>query len=247
MPVYRLLIVDDEPFMREYTIRFYPWDEMGFEIAGEASNGQEALDILKKQPVDVILTDVLMPVMDGTELARRVAAMENPPRILFFSAYADFDYAKQAIESGVTGYILKLDDSKSFIQTLARVRESLDQERGGDMLPPETSKTVRQAVGYIRRHFRESITLADVAAHVAVHPTHLSRLLAAQLGKSYLDILTECRMEEAKRLLRTTQDKVYEVGDAVGYHKSTYFIDLFRRHTGMTPQQYRDHGAEEET
>ena len=58
--MYKLLIVDDEPFIREYTMHFYPWKDMGFEVAGEAGNGRDALAFAEKTPVDVILTGALI-------------------------------------------------------------------------------------------------------------------------------------------------------------------------------------------
>ena len=239
--MYQLLIVDDEAFMREYTIRFIPWAELGFEVAGQASNGKEALAFLEQHPVDVILTDVLMPVMDGIALAQAVAKHSPRPKVLFFSAYADFEYAKQAVNNGAAGYVLKSDEKETIIQVFANVRHTLDQERRvnhSDLT--DATLIVRQAVNYIRQHYSEDISLSDVANHVAVHPVHLSRSLSAQMKKSYLDILTDCRIEAAKRLLRTTNEKVYAIATQVGYRKSAYFIELFKRATGCTPQQYRD-------
>ena len=246
--MYKLLIVDDEPFIREYTMHFYPWKDMGFEVAGEAGNGRDALAFAEKTPVDVILTDVLMPVMDGVQLAQSAAALNPVPKVLIFSAYSDFEYAKQAINAGAVGYVLKSDDQSTFIQTFAKVRQMLDKERGmvqGEAA--EASQLVCSAVNYIQQHYADDITLADVARYVSVHPVHLSRSISAQLKKNYLDILTECRVQAAKPLLRTTSQKVYEIAEAVGYRKSAYFIEVFKRQTGMTPQQYRDQKTEERT
>ncbi len=244
--MYRLLIVDDEPFMREYLLRFYPWQDMGFTVAGTAANGREALQLLEENPVDVILTDVLMPVMDGIALSQAVSKLKKPPKVLLFSAYADFEYAKQGIESGVAAYILKSDDPQVVKEKFQKMKEELDQETGNT---PEAiagaSQVVRNAANYIRQHFRENIQLADVAQSVSVHPVHLSRCLSVQLGKTYTELLTDCRMEEAKRLLRTTDDKVYQIAAAVGYRKSAYFVELFKRYTNATPQQYRDRGWED--
>lgn len=243
--MYKLLIVDDEPYVREYAMHFYPWKDMGFEVAGQASNGREALALLNTTPVDVILTDVLMPVMDGVQLAQAAAAMEPAPKVVVYSAYSDFEYAKQALNAGAAGYVLKSDEQSAFLAVFSKVRQALDRERG--KLQGETtdaSQIVRSAVSYIQQHYAEDITLADVARHVAVHPVHLSRSISAQLKKTYLDMLTECRVQAAKPLLRTTSLRVYEVAEAVGYRKSAYFIEVFKRQTGMTPQQYRDRHME---
>ena len=119
--MYRALIVDDEPFMREYTIRFYPWAEMGFEIAGEASNGQEALDILQKQSVDVILTDVLMPVMDGIAAMAQMRQTSNVPVILLTAKSEDTDKVL-GLNVGADDYVTKPFNP---VELLARVRSQL--------------------------------------------------------------------------------------------------------------------------
>lgn len=243
--MYKLLIVDDEPYVREYVVHFYPWKDMGFEVVGQAGNGREALALLETTPVDAILTDVLMPIMDGVQLVRAVSAMEPAPKVVVYSAYSDFEYAKQALNAGAVGYVLKSDGQSTFLAVFAKVRQILDREQGklqGEAT--DASQIVRSAVAYIQQHYAEDITLADVARYVGVHPVHLSRSISAQLKKTYLDILTESRVQAAKLLLRTTFLRVYEIAEAVGYRKSAYFIEVFKCQTGMSPQQYRDRHKE---
>ena len=257
---YQLLIVDDEPMLFEYIEKFYPWDQLGFSIAGKASNGKEALVFLDQTPVDVVLTDIRMPVMDGLALARALAERHSREKVVLFSAYEDFSYAKEAIEAGVAGYLIKSEDPTAISAYFRRLHSLLNIEHGhapdpedpsAAYLPPtsilpvpqDASWVVRMAVDFIRENYAQDLKLAKVASHVAVHPVHLSRCLSEQYGKSYSEILTESRMEAAKSLLRQTNDRVYEISNAVGYRKSAYFIEQFRRYTGMTPQNYRDRGT----
>jgi two-component system, response regulator YesN len=107
--------------------------------------------------------------------------------------------------------------------------------------PPDSGDTaVDRATRYVReKHRRPDLNLEEVANNVHLSPSHLARLFKAKMGVSYVKYLTSVRMEDAKRLLRTTEMTVGAVATAVGYEDSPYFHRVFRRETGMTPANYR--------
>lgn len=136
--MYRILLVDDEWLELDTLEHYIPWKEMGFEVAGAAANGQEALKLLEslekdalrpkadgKQPglPDVLLTDVKMPVMDGIALSREVHRRYPRMQILFLSGYSDFEYVRQALAVEACGYILKPLDLSELQKTMEKVRE----------------------------------------------------------------------------------------------------------------------------
>ncbi|KRE82516.1 hypothetical protein ASG89_14770 [Paenibacillus sp. Soil766] len=101
-------------------------------------------------------------------------------------------------------------------------------------------RIVDEALAYIKKNYAEQISLEELARYVNVHPVHLSRLFSKDLGNTFKYILTEARMEEAKRLLKDINYKVYEISTLVGYEKPRYFSELFRNVTGLTPLEYRE-------
>lgn len=101
-------------------------------------------------------------------------------------------------------------------------------------------RIVDEALIYIRENYTGQISLEELARYVNVHPVHLSRLFSKDLGITFKQILTEARMEEAKRLLKDINYKVYEISSLVGYEKPRYFSELFRNVTGLTPLEYRE-------
>lgn len=105
----RVLIVEDDKFFRFAMRKMIKWDEYGFELAGEAVHGKAALEFLEENPVDIVLTDMNMPVMDGIELTRIVK--EKYPRIMVIalSAYDDFEFVRESMRLGASDYILKQD------------------------------------------------------------------------------------------------------------------------------------------
>ncbi|MNV77781.1 Arabinose operon regulatory protein [compost metagenome] len=101
-------------------------------------------------------------------------------------------------------------------------------------------RIVDEALAYIKKNYAEQISLEELARYVNVHPVHLSRLFSKDLGNTFKYLLTEARMEEAKRLLKDINYKVYEISTMVGYEKPRYFSELFRNVTGLTPLEYRE-------
>ena len=107
MDLYRIILVDDEEEVRKSIIRKIDWQAVGFTVVGDAENGEDALEKIEALEPDVVLTDIRMPYMDGLTLAEKIRQRYPSMKIVIFSGYDDFDYAKRAIKLNVTEYILK--------------------------------------------------------------------------------------------------------------------------------------------
>ena len=239
--MFQVLIVDDEDSVRTYAEIFIDWSSIGCEIAGGAANGQQALEFLSTRPVDIVLTDIQMPVMDGLMLARQIALLYPEIKVVLYTAYDEFSYALEAISTGVAGYVLKSDDPctvTSFFQKLcSSIPTPPEKKKEQEILP--TSPLIRMACDYIHNHYAENLSLNQIASYLSVHPVHLARCFQQQLNKTYLEVLTAERMEAAIQMLKNDNLKVYEIGFAIGYKKPAYFSGLFQKYTGLTPHDYR--------
>ena len=138
--VYKVLLVDDEILVREAISAKIEWNKLGFELAKDCENGKDAIEFMKENQVDVVLTDICMPYIDGMGLSKYV--YENFPQtaIIIFSGYSDFEYAKQAIQYKVAEYILKPVTAKELSEVLTRVKEKLDGERQQEQKMDELTK-----------------------------------------------------------------------------------------------------------
>lgn len=117
-----VLIVDDEPFFRAALRSLLPWESHGYAVTGEAIDGAEALAFLRREPVDVVFTDIRMPVMDGIELIRRSRAEGIGARFVVLSAYDEFGLVKGAFLEGARDYVLKAELSADrVLEVLARL------------------------------------------------------------------------------------------------------------------------------
>lgn len=123
--MYRVLVVDDEKIEREGIKFLLSREEGEFEIS-EASNGRQALEILRNEEIDLLLTDIKMPHMDGLELAKKAKEEKEELQIVIFSGYNDFSFAQEAIRYGVKEYVLKPVDPDIFSETLEKAGEMLN-------------------------------------------------------------------------------------------------------------------------
>ncbi len=127
--MYRILLVDDEALIREAVSDNVKWEEYGYELAGSCENGKEALEFIEKNPVDVVLTDICMPYMDGMQLSEKLCENYPSVKIIILSGYDDFDYAKKAIRYGVKEYLLKPITAEEMGDVLIALKEEMDKER----------------------------------------------------------------------------------------------------------------------
>ncbi|MDE7016446.1 MAG: response regulator [Lachnospiraceae bacterium] len=128
MSLYRIMLVDDEEEVRKGIIRKMDWERLGFVVVGDAENGEDALEKLEQLEPDVVITDIRMPYMDGLALTARIREKYPSMKVIIFSGYDDFEYAKQAIKLKVTEYILKPVNGEELAVILKRIRDSLDEE-----------------------------------------------------------------------------------------------------------------------
>ena len=127
--MYKALLVDDEALIREAISENIRWEEMGFELVGSCENGRDAMNLIRQNPPDLILTDICMPYVDGIELARYVHENYPDTKTVIISGYDEFEYAKQAVRYQVMEYILKPVTPAELTEVLQRARASLDEKK----------------------------------------------------------------------------------------------------------------------
>lgn len=125
----KVLITDDEIQIRKGLRLKVDWEKEGFEIVEEASNGKEALEILENMDIDLVITDMRMPIMDGVELAKRCHIEFPHVKIIVLSGYSDFDYVRNSLKQGVKDYLLKPVAPDELEETLRKIRQEIKLEK----------------------------------------------------------------------------------------------------------------------
>lgn len=127
--MYKALLVDDEILIRERISKRIPWEELGYELIATCADGKEAIDMIEQQPIDLVLTDICMPYVDGLELAKYIHSHHKAIKMVIITGYDEFGYAKRAVEYHVFSYVLKPITAEELIQTLKEVKLLLDEEK----------------------------------------------------------------------------------------------------------------------
>ena len=127
--MYRILLVDDEILVRDAIKENIDWKSMDCELVGDCENGKQAAEFVQEHPVDIVLTDILMPYMDGMELSHFLHDNYPDVVIVVFSGFGEFEYAKKAIQYGVSEYLLKPVTAMELTGVIQKMKEKVDQIR----------------------------------------------------------------------------------------------------------------------
>lgn len=256
--MWKVLLVEDETFVRESVKEIIRWEDMGFTLTGEASNGEEALEMIRRDPPDLVLCDIVMPKMDGIHLLKETRRAGIASKFVMLTCIGDFESMRQAMEFGASNYILKLSMSvKDLRETLEKISAELSaakpalsagqglasalrkQKEPGSAIDKVTHPEVKKIIQYIEQHYDQEITLASLARHVMMGENYVSALFKKKTGETLIHYLHRIRIEKAIEYLRTTDLPVNQIGQNVGFMNDNYFIKIFKRMTGTTPSQYR--------
>lgn len=201
----KVLLVDDEPFILEGLKLLINWEQEGYEIAGTAANGVEALDFLRREPVDLIIADIKMPQMTGLELLEKIRKESlSDAYFVILSGYAEFGFAQQALQNACTDYILKPVDSEILLKLLNKVMTLSSREKSN----LEKNQKMEQA--YLARHI---ISLVQ-GKFDQVNLTYVHEHMECTKGVRYVEIQMEESFDEegaADRDMRVAQRKLYDL------------------------------------
>jgi two-component system response regulator YesN len=141
----KVLVVDDDKLVRKGLISAMPWQEFDMQVVGEANNGERALEFLQAHPVDLLLTDLAMPVMSGLELMKKVRSQFPQIHIVVLTLHQDFEYVQEALRMGAIDYIAKVQlEKERFEEVLERISNRIIQVNQQSAAP----KSPQQEQGY---------------------------------------------------------------------------------------------------
>ncbi|HBF38109.1 MAG TPA: hypothetical protein DDW50_12395 [Firmicutes bacterium] len=151
----KLIIIDDDHIMREGLIRNIPWEKHGFLLVATAADGEEGLELIKIHQPQIVLTDIRMPFMDGLQLAERVKKEFPEIKIIFLTAYDDFEYAHKALKLKVNDYILKWEENEEILNKVITARDELLNEA-------KIAKQISESRSVMRKEMVRSLLLGFV-------------------------------------------------------------------------------------
>ncbi len=251
--MYRVLIAEDEDIIRKGIAYTMDWVSMGCTIIGEAANGKEGVDKIKELSPDIVLADIMMPMMDGIEMIRQGQEIADFKTIIMTS-YADFEYAKKAIELGVSAYLMKPVDEEELKKSINKIITEIEKD---NQLRQLTSKMknaddidalfiksegdndyIQKVLRETKERYAEKISMETFSEELGVSGSYLSRKFKEATGQTYLDFLNKYRVQQAIKLLETGTYKVYEVSEMTGFSDYKYFSTVFKKYTDRSPSDF---------
>ncbi len=249
--MYRVIIAEDEDIIRKGLV-YLPWADMECTVVGEACNGVEGVDLIRRLHPDIVLADINMPVLDGLDMIKETYR-ECVYSAIILSGYSEFEYARTAIQYGATGYLLKplktaeltkaVEEAKEQCQIRHswqdRLRES-EELKQTNLLPENygEDKVVLAMLQYIREHYREKLTMQDVTAELNYSETFLNKRFKKQMGTTFNEYLNRFRIQKAMELLKAGELSISDVSWECGIRDYKYFNVVFRKYVGCSPKEY---------
>ncbi len=230
-----ILVADDDPGTLEMHARIVQAQATSNHVL-KARNGREALEILGREAVDLVLLDLMMPEVDGFEVLKTMRTQDLMRRIpvIVLTGQTLTESEMAQLDQGVATVLSK--GVFSLEETLSHIDAALERHR---KLSDETQRLVRQAMAYIHEHYAEPISRTSLAQYVAFSEDYLTYCFRKELGVTPITYLNRFRVSRARQLLFETTKSITEIALDVGFSDSGYFSRVFRREVGMSPEAYR--------
>ncbi|MDO4274697.1 MAG: response regulator [Eubacteriales bacterium] len=152
--MFRTLLVDDDFLVRSYLKTLSSWEKEGYELTADVRDGEEALRVLAREPVDLVITDVSMPLMDGIELIRRIRQTDPGIYIIVLSCHDDFEYVKEAMRLGANEYVLKNSlDEESLTHILQNASAQIHRLKEKSSQEEHVKKLVKMGSQKLKYHY----------------------------------------------------------------------------------------------
>ena len=253
----RVIILEDEDIIRRGLVCTLDWQAMGCVVVGDAADGRQGLELIARTQPDVVLTDIRMPCLDGLQLAEKLRQDGSAVHIIFLTSYADFSYAKRAIEVQAADYLLKPVDEKELANLLQRLRT--EQEKGGRAAAeqpvaelvdlsvwlerPQLNPYVRKSLERIAQDYQARLSMELLADSLGVSQSYLSRKIKETTGQTFGELLTKQRLQMALSQLRQGTWRVYEVAEQNGFGDYKNFCAIFRKYMQASPREFMNQAA----
>ena len=153
MRIFSIILADDEQQILYGMKKGIEWERLGFKVAGVAQNGKEALELMEEVHPDLVISDIKMPFMDGLELAKHIHEDYMNTKVILFSGWDDFEYARLAISYGVSEYIMKPIDYEEMQKLLIKMHEELDKEYNEKMNRVRLENAYMESLPLLRQQF----------------------------------------------------------------------------------------------
>lgn len=251
-----MLIADDEAIEREAIQFFITQANLDFKLVAEAVNGIQAVSRAEELMPEIIIMDIKMPGKDGLEAAREIRQFNPFCKIIFLTAFNEFEFAHKAIKVKAEDFIIKPAYSETLIEALTGIIAGLDrenqlaitdkgnrQEENNDsdaVLSSSTALLIERVCSYIDQNYSKGIKLEEMCNMVGFSKYYFSRVFKQYKNMNLIDYITFRRIEKSKEMLKDPCLSIKEISSQVGYNDANYLTAVFKKWEGVSPTEYRN-------
>lgn len=244
----KVVVVEDEYYVRKGIIQTFDWKKLGCEIVGEAANGRDGIAVVEEKKPDLVIVDIEMPVIDGLEMVKILKSKQCQSEFIFLTAHQKFTYVHSALKLEAVDYLLKpfhYEELEACVRKVKIRLHKMDEDTSRTVLLTEDeiqaeNVYIKKAVSYVREHYTEEILVTEVAEHLSLSEAYFCRLFKKETGYTFGQYLTNYRIHVAAGLLANFPMKVSEAAEQVGFSDSNYFSITFKKIMEMSPSEYQE-------
>ncbi|MBO4679731.1 MAG: response regulator [Lachnospiraceae bacterium] len=232
-------IADDEVWITLGLKKLLEKLNMDVYVVGTANNGLTAKEEIAMFKPDVVFTDIRMPGLSGLELLQAIPEVSPDTKVVIISGYAEFSYAKEAVQHHAYDYLLKPIKEEDLARVMSSLTSEASEEESGGSEAPAFDRLIDNVISEIREHYMEDISLTSLASKYNVSMGRLSEMIKEHLKVNFSDYIASLRIQRAKELLRDESLSIQEIAEIVGYNDYFYFTKVFKKVEGISPSKYR--------
>ena len=225
-----VIIADDEIIEIEYLKKMFQRHLEEFQIVGTALNGEELVELAEQTEPDVVILDICMPGKSGLEAARELKLRFPDTCIILNTAFAEFEFARKAIDYQLDAYLLKPASEEMIVDTIKNCLKK--KKKTGN-------QNLECVLTYIETHYKESISLKELSDIAHFSPTYLSRMFHQETGYTLCNYINRKRIENAKQMLSETAYSIQEIAVDCGFINISHFNRVFKNLVGKSPMEYK--------
>lgn len=246
--MYKAISIDDEALFLEGFRKMIDWESYSFELIRTFDKASEALMYIRENPVDLIISDIMMPGMDGIGFLHQLKQIECNAITVLLSGANDFEYARAAIKYGVSSYLLKPVNVDELALCLIEARDKLDERYDRIASTGNSEGYYKDIVEAMKKNILmnyRTVTLEDIAIETKMSTNYVSKIFKKVTGQTFSEYLLEVKMKNAMRLLASNNLRIYEIAYMIGYDNPKNFTRAFRKYYGKSPWEQRENGSKE--
>lgn len=232
----QVIIADDEIIEIEYLKKMFQKHLEEFQIVGTAFDGEGLLRLAEETKPDVIILDICMPGKSGLEAANELKLRFPDTSIILNTAFAEFEFARKAIEYQLDAYLLKPASEEMIIDT---IKNCLKKKKKEEKQKRPGNQNLDCVIAYIETHYKESVSLKELSDIAHFSPTYLSRMFHQETGYTLCNYINKKRIENAKQMLEETGYSIQEIAADCGFTNISHFNRVFKNLVGKSPMEYK--------